>query len=60
MFALVACAAVVSGAGYHVLSQQQDALRQKDDAEKKLLATQEQIALVKSANAKSNATFVRA
>jgi len=41
------CAALVSGAGYHVL-QQRDALRQKDNAEKQLLATQEQIALVKA------------
>src|SRR5262245_21614192 len=47
VLALLVCAAVVSGAGYHVL-QQRDALRQKDDAEKKLLATQEQIALVKA------------
>jgi hypothetical protein len=43
--ALLTCAGVV---GYHLLAQQQDALRQKDDAEKRLLATQEQIALVKA------------
>src|SRR5262245_3499268 len=45
VLALLTCAAVV---GYDLLAQQQDALRQKDDAEKRLLATQEQIALVKA------------
>jgi uncharacterized protein HemX len=43
--AVLTCAGVV---GYHLLDQQQNALRQKDDAEKRLLATQEQIALVKA------------